>query len=106
MILMDLGMPVLNGFEAARAVRTQAWSHGLVLVALSGWGQEEDRQRSAEAGFDLHLVKPVEFAAITKLLAGLPAVAGGASVARAMDRASTRPGGAAADAADGTPSGA
>lgn len=105
-ILMDLGMPVLNGFEAARAVRTQPWSHGLVLVALSGWGQEEDRQKSAEAGFDLHLVKPVEFAAITKLLAGLPAVAGGASVAHAMDRASTRSGGAAADAADGTPSGA
>jgi PAS domain S-box-containing protein len=72
LILMDLGMPVLNGFEAARAIREQPWSEGVVLVALTGWGQEEDRRKSAEAGFDGHLVKPVEFAALNELLADFP----------------------------------
>ena len=78
-ILMDLGMPVLNGFEAARQVREQPWSKRVVLVALTGWGQAEDRKRTAEVGFDGHLVKPVEFAVLTKLLTKLlaefPAVA-------------------------------
>ena len=74
-ILMDLGMPKLNGFEAARRVRQQPWSKGMVLVALTGWGQDEDRNRTAEAGFDGHLVKPVEFDTLTKLLARFPVVA-------------------------------
>ena len=68
-ILMDLGMPKLNGFEAARQIRQQAWGKGIVLVALSGWGQEEDRNKTAEAGFDAHLVKPVDYATLTELLA-------------------------------------
>jgi CheY-like chemotaxis protein len=72
LILMDLGMPVLNGFEAAREIRQQPWSEGVVLVALTGWGQDEDRRKSAEAGFDGHLVKPVEFAALNELLAEFP----------------------------------
>jgi len=67
-ILLDIGMPRLNGYEAARRIRQQR-QKGLKLVALTGWGQEEDRQRSEEAGFDAHLVKPVDFAALTKLLA-------------------------------------
>ncbi|AMV17382.1 PAS domain S-box protein [Planctomyces sp. SH-PL14] len=60
MILMDIGLPKLNGYEACRRIRDQAWSHGMVIVALTGWGQEEDRRRSQEAGFDHHLVKPVD----------------------------------------------
>ena len=68
-ILLDIGMPRLNGYEAARRIREQQRHKGLTLVALTGWGQEEDRRRSEEAGFDSHLVKPVDLAALTKLLA-------------------------------------
>ena len=74
-ILMDLGMPRLNGYEAARQIREQPWGKGMVLVALTGWGQEEDRKKTAEAGFDSHLVKPVDYATLTKLLASFPLVA-------------------------------
>ncbi len=55
----------------ARRIREQQWGKGIVLVALTGWGQEEDRQRSSDAGFDAHLVKPVDYPALEKLLAGL-----------------------------------
>lgn len=57
---LDLGLPNVNGFELARRLRSQPHTNGTVLVAVTGWGKEEDRQRSREAGFDLHLVKPVE----------------------------------------------
>ncbi|MGQ0594541.1 MAG: chemotaxis protein CheB [Gammaproteobacteria bacterium] len=67
-ILLDIGLPILNGFEAARKIREQ-WGQDMVLVALTGWGQEEDRRRSEEAGFNAHMVKPVDYAALTKLLA-------------------------------------
>ncbi len=70
-VLLDIGMPRLNGYEAARRIREQPWGEAVVLVALTGWGQEEDRRRSAEAGFDPHLVKPVDPAALEALLAGL-----------------------------------
>jgi CheY-like chemotaxis protein/two-component sensor histidine kinase len=69
MILMDIGLPKLNGYDACRRIREQSWSHGIVIVALTGWGQDEDRRRSQEAGFDHHLVKPVEIESLTKLLA-------------------------------------
>ena len=68
-VLLDIGLPKLNGYEAARRIREQPWGKDMVLVALTGWGQEEDRQRSREAGFDAHMVKPVDPAALTKLLA-------------------------------------
>lgn len=71
LILMDLGMPRMNGFEAARHLREQAWGKDMVLVALTGWGQEEDRQRTKEAGFDHHLVKPVGPAELQRLFAAL-----------------------------------
>jgi PAS domain S-box-containing protein len=67
--LLDLGMPKLNGFETACKMRATDYGRGMLLVALSGWGQEADRQKSSEAGFDLHLVKPVDVAEIQKLLA-------------------------------------
>jgi len=59
-VLMDIGLPIMNGYEACRRIRDQAWGASVVMVAITGWGQEEDRERSREAGFDLHLVKPVD----------------------------------------------
>jgi CheY-like chemotaxis protein/two-component sensor histidine kinase len=70
-VLLDIGLPEMNGYEVARYIRERPWGRDLVLVALTGWGQEEDRRRSAEAGFDHHLTKPVAPAAIEQLLAGL-----------------------------------
>jgi signal transduction histidine kinase len=57
--LVDLGMPKLDGYETARQMRLSQWGQHTVLIALTGWGQEQDRRRAAEAGFDVHLVKPV-----------------------------------------------
>ena len=59
----------LNGYEAARRIRDQQGHQAPTLVALTGWGQEEDRRRTIDAGFDAHLVKPVDFGALMKLLA-------------------------------------
>ena len=59
MLLLDLGMPGLSGFDVARRIRERPWGSGIVLVALTGWGQDEDRRRTAEAGFDHHVTKPV-----------------------------------------------
>jgi PAS domain S-box-containing protein len=70
LVFLDLGMPGMDGYEVARRLRRQPPSVGVVLVALTGWGQEEDRRRSSEAGFDHHLVKPVEPDAVEKVLAG------------------------------------
>ena len=68
-VLLDIGMPKLNGYDACRRIRDQAWGSGMTLVAMTGWGQEEDKRRSLEAGFDGHLVKPVEFGLLQKLMA-------------------------------------
>lgn len=68
-ILLDIGMPKLNGYDAARLIRAQPWSNGTVLIAMTGWGQEEDKRRAEEAGFDHHLTKPFEPAALEKALA-------------------------------------
>ncbi len=72
LVMLDIGMPRLNGYDAARRIREQPWGKDVVLVALTGWGQDEDRRKSQEAGFDTHLVKPIELAALEKLLAGRP----------------------------------
>jgi PAS domain S-box-containing protein len=66
--LLDIGLPKLNGYEACRRIRAQPWGKDIRLVALTGWGQEEDRRRSREAGFDAHLVKPVDFGVLNDLL--------------------------------------
>ncbi len=71
-VLMDLGMPKLNGYDAASRIRQQPWGERMVLIAVTGWGQEEDRRRTSQAGFDGHLVKPVDYAAVVKLLDSLP----------------------------------
>jgi CheY-like chemotaxis protein len=70
---LDLGMPQMDGYELARRFRADPALQGVVLVALTGWGQPEDRRRTAEAGFDHHLVKPVEPDLLHGLLATLPA---------------------------------
>jgi signal transduction histidine kinase len=73
--LLDIGMPLLDGYEVARRIRAQAWGKRITLVALTGWGQDSDRRRSQEAGFDSHLVKPLDLAKLTQLLSRLPAPA-------------------------------
>ena len=73
LVLLDIGLPRLNGYEAARRIREHKPTGGPVLVALTGWGQDEDRRRSEAAGFDAHLVKPVDEAALRALLADLGA---------------------------------
>jgi CheY-like chemotaxis protein len=67
-ILLDIGLPRLNGFEVCRRIREQPWGKEIVVIALTGWGQEVDRRRSQESGFDHHIVKPVEHATLVKLL--------------------------------------
>jgi DNA-binding response OmpR family regulator len=59
-VLLDIGLPGMSGYEVARKIRQQAAIDDVLLVALTGWGQEEDRRRSADAGFDHHMVKPLE----------------------------------------------
>ena len=70
LVLMDLGMPRLNGIEAARRIRREPWGHDLPLVALTGWGQEDDKRATKAAGFDRHLTKPVDAEALSALLSG------------------------------------
>lgn len=69
--LFDIGLPRLNGYDACRRIREQPWGRTVVLIALTGWGQKEDKARSKEAGFNFHMVKPVDPAALERLLAGL-----------------------------------
>jgi signal transduction histidine kinase len=59
-VLLDVGMPNMNGYDACRQIRAQEWGRNVLMIALTGWGQEEDRARSREAGFDQHFVKPVD----------------------------------------------
>jgi len=71
-ILLDLGMPRMDGYEAARCIRKEAWGKDMVLIALTGWGEEDDKRRTIEAGFDHHLVKPVEPSILEKIFSDLP----------------------------------
>jgi signal transduction histidine kinase/ActR/RegA family two-component response regulator len=76
-VLLDIGLPNMNGYEAAQQIRANARGKRMMLVALTGWGQEEDKRRALAAGFDLHVTKPVEPATLEQLLAKvrIPAVA-------------------------------
>lgn len=71
-IVLDLGLPRLDGYQAAQRIRAQSWGQKMVLVALTGWDNEEDRRRTHDAGFDRHLVKPVDGPALQKILLDLP----------------------------------
>ena len=66
-VLLDLGMPKLNGYDTCRRIRQEAWSANTVVIALTGWGQEDDRRKTGEAGFDAHIVKPVNLPVLEKL---------------------------------------
>jgi CheY-like chemotaxis protein len=68
-ILLDIGMPRMNGYDVARELRKKPWGKNVLLVAQTGWGQEEDMRKSQEAGFNYHLTKPVDFDRLIKLLA-------------------------------------
>jgi PAS domain S-box-containing protein len=70
-VLMDVGMPKLDGLEATRRIRARPWGSGIRVVALTGWGQDADRERSREAGCDGHLVKPVNLPDLQQLLGEL-----------------------------------
>ncbi len=74
-ILLDIGLPGMDGHETARAIRQQPWAKELTIIATSGWGQESDKQRSRDVGIDHHLVKPVDPGALMQLLATLPTTA-------------------------------
>ncbi len=67
-VLLDLGLPGLSGYEVCRRLRAAAWAREIPIFAITGWGQADDRQRSKDAGFDGHLVKPVVFGELTALL--------------------------------------
>ncbi len=71
LIVLDIGLPKLDGLAAARRIRATTWGKHVTLVALSGWAQAEDHRKSAEAGFDAHLVKPLSHDALSKLLSEL-----------------------------------
>jgi PAS domain S-box-containing protein len=68
-VLLDVGLPKMNGYEVARHIRQQPWGPGMALIAVTGWGQEEDKRRAVDAGFDHHMTKPVSPAALENLLA-------------------------------------
>jgi len=67
-LLLDIGMPKRNGYEVARHIRMQPWGREMRLVAITGWGQPEDRTLAIEAGFDYHLTKPVSLADLAEIL--------------------------------------
>jgi DNA-binding response OmpR family regulator len=70
-VLLDIGLPLLDGYEVCRRIRRQPWGSGMALVALTGWGQDEDRHKTRDAGFDAHLVKPVNYDELMAMLEAL-----------------------------------
>jgi CheY-like chemotaxis protein len=70
-VLMDVGMPVLNGHEATRRIRAEPWGQEMLILALTGWGQDSDKLLSQEAGCDAHLVKPILWPDLEKVLVEL-----------------------------------
>lgn len=72
LVLLDIGMPRMNGHDACRRIRGETWGRVAVLLAITGWGQQEGRRRTVESGFGANLVKPVDPAALLKWLQGSP----------------------------------
>ncbi len=70
-VLLDIGMPKLDGYEVCRRLRKLEWGRQATIIALTGWGQDQDRRRSAEAGFNHHLVKPADPTTLLKMLDGI-----------------------------------
>src|SRR5262245_7270357 len=69
-ILLDIGLPKISGYEVCRQLRSQPWGKSVVMVALTGWGQDDDRRKSREAGFDHHMTKPVDYGQLLTILSG------------------------------------
>jgi CheY-like chemotaxis protein len=67
-VIPDIGMPDITGYDVARAIRRESWGGNVLMLALTGWGQKEDKERASAAGFDHHLTKPVDAAQVEKLL--------------------------------------
>jgi CheY-like chemotaxis protein len=67
-ILLDIGLPKMNGYEVCRRIRALDFGRSALIVALTGWGQDDDRRQSSDAGFDRHLVKPIDFTVLGELL--------------------------------------
>ena len=86
-ILLDIGLPKLNGYDVCRRIRQNPWGQGMIIVAATGWGQDEDRRRSHEAGFDHHMVKPVDPAALDEILASVNPARGDEQAAQDDPRA-------------------
>jgi DNA-binding response OmpR family regulator len=84
-VILDIGLPNMDGYEVARRVRASTEGSTLTLIALSGWGQEEDRRRSREAGIGYHLVKPVDPGALQELLASVGSRPGASTVSGRHD---------------------
>ena len=68
-VLLDIGMPGIDGYETARRLRARPWAHATLLCAQTGWGQEDDKRRARTAGFDRHLVKPIDPEEISRIVA-------------------------------------
>ena len=71
--MLDIGMPKLSGYEVARQIRQQPWAETTVLIALTGWGQQDDIRRALDVGFNYHMVKPVNIPQLQELLEQLGA---------------------------------
>jgi CheY-like chemotaxis protein len=69
--ILDIGMPGMNGYELARRIRVEAWGTRMMLIAVTGWGQEQDKLKAQAAGFDHHFTKPVDFSALEQVLRSL-----------------------------------
>ena len=67
-VVLDIGLPRMNGYDVAREIRRQPWGRQVTLIALTGWGQEQDQQQARDAGFDHHMVKPVDTSALMNVL--------------------------------------
>jgi PAS domain S-box-containing protein len=80
-LILDIGMPQMNGYELARHIRKETWGRKALLIAVTGWGQPDDKERARSAGFDQHLTKPVDLAQIERMLASF-AAGGGTQVSR------------------------
>ncbi|HEY0962654.1 MAG TPA: response regulator [Pseudomonadales bacterium] len=82
-MLLDIGMPLMNGYDVARTVRAEPWGEALTLIAISGWGQPQDRERAFTAGFDAHFAKPVSFDTLVEMIKSPPPAAAREQRARA-----------------------
>jgi PAS domain S-box-containing protein len=91
-VLLDVGMPGLSGYETAQRARAEPWGQQAILIAVTGWGQEDDKRKAREAGFDHHLTKPVDPALMGELLTRLLGVAGGPESAAPKDDSRFLPG--------------